>query len=211
MYCKKCGTDNPDGAVYCRNCGFELSAARRNNASSAPASHRAAGPDRLDRGAAPAPSYGRDMRASAPRYGAKDAAPADDMNRPLSTWAYYGLSLLYGLSIINIFTILFLVAFYASGGGRAMNSAFSELYGYDSGINAALNSTAGLVVLLWVISILGFVGFVLMILFSCKVVKNWALIKFSRGSLLKWATVVLLYIIATIILVSTASSTLRYW
>ena len=31
MYCKKCGTDNPDGAVYCRNCGFELSAARRNN------------------------------------------------------------------------------------------------------------------------------------------------------------------------------------
>ena len=76
MYCKKCGTDNPDGAVYCRNCGFELSAARRNNASSAPAPHRAAGPDRLDRGAAPAPSYGRDMRASAPRYGAKDAAPA---------------------------------------------------------------------------------------------------------------------------------------
>lgn len=30
MRCKKCGTDNPDSASYCRNCGFELSAIRRN-------------------------------------------------------------------------------------------------------------------------------------------------------------------------------------
>jgi len=34
MRCKKCGTDNPDSASYCRNCGFELSAIRRNRASS---------------------------------------------------------------------------------------------------------------------------------------------------------------------------------
>ena len=24
MYCKKCGTENPEGASYCRNCGIEL-------------------------------------------------------------------------------------------------------------------------------------------------------------------------------------------
>ncbi len=210
MYCKKCGTDNPEGAVYCRNCGFELSAARRNNASSAPAPHRAASPERMERGAAPAPSYGRDLRASAPRYGA-DTAPADGMNKPLSTWAYYGLGLLYGLAIVNIFTILLLVAFYAEGGGSAMSQAYSNLYGYDSSVNAALNSTAGFLAILWIISILGFVGFVLMVLFSCKIVKNWGLIKFSRGSLLKWVTVVLLYIILTIILVAQARSGSRFW
>ena len=27
--CKKCGTDNPDSASYCRGCGYELSAIRK--------------------------------------------------------------------------------------------------------------------------------------------------------------------------------------
>lgn len=26
MYCKKCGTQNPDGAKFCKNCGYELNA-----------------------------------------------------------------------------------------------------------------------------------------------------------------------------------------
>ena len=29
MICKQCGTDNPDSASYCRNCGYELSAIRK--------------------------------------------------------------------------------------------------------------------------------------------------------------------------------------
>ena len=112
--------------------------------------------------------------------------------------------------IINIFTIFFLIGFYASGSSDLVNEAY-RYYGYDSSVNAVLNSTTGLLAVMWIITILGFIGFVLMILFSCKIVKNWALIKFSRGSLLKWVTVVLLLILSIIVIGVTASNASRNW
>ena len=208
MYCKKCGTENPDGAMYCRSCGYELAPARRN--ASGASSMRARDDDRYDRtegadyGAPPAPSYARENRGYADRSRARSAEP-DDLYKPLSTWAYYGLSLLYGMSVINIFTILTLVAFYAQGGGRALAQGYSY-YGLDSSVNGALAALTGSIALLWIISIIGFVGFVMMIIFSCGAVKNMALIKFSRGSLLKWITVVIFIIIWIIITAARARS-----
>ncbi len=190
MYCKKCGTDNPDGAVYCRNCGYELTQARR-NAGSAPASSsplRGGGLDRNERlSPAPAPSYGgRDTRAAASSY-SRDAAPTDKY-KPLSTWAYYGLSLLYGLSIIAIFTITTLVVIYIAGGAASAAGAGGEF-------SAFMDVFGGSMAVLWIISIVGLAGFVMMILFSCGIVKNVALMKFSRGYLLKWGTVLILIIV----------------
>ncbi len=131
MRCKKCGTDNPDGASYCRNCGYEMSAIRKSSASSdtykddKTASYGSRGETGYDRGGYTAgggfesDDYGRggydrgttgragyvDSRTSSRTPSASDV-PAGYSAEPLSMWAYMGLSVLFGIPMAGFICLI---------------------------------------------------------------------------------------------------------
>ena len=87
MRCKKCGTDNPDNASYCRNCGSELSAIRKSRGSS--------------------DAYGAEKTYVYRKNVEPDPmAPAGYSAEPLSMWAYMGLTLLFCIPLAGFICLI---------------------------------------------------------------------------------------------------------
>ena len=102
MYCKKCGADNPEGAMFCRKCGYEIAFQKK-----APARGE---PEPIRRQVRkPEPGTLRTMStpswsASAPMWGSAEIPETEDdydEDHPLSMWGYFGFSLLFGIPVIG--------------------------------------------------------------------------------------------------------------
>ena len=126
MRCKKCGTDNPDSASYCRNCGFELSAIRKSKVSSAESD----ADKTVSFGETPAPSSACEPGKAAAFRKAREFGddrggykagggngysdvnppsadvPAGYSAEPLSMWAYMGLSVLFGIPMAGFICLI---------------------------------------------------------------------------------------------------------
>ncbi len=102
MYCKRCGTDNADGMLYCRNCG-------------APLGGRPDPPD-------------SDSKINTPPYSPNTTpvhAEIPEEYKPISMWGYFGYELLFSIPLIGL---ILLLVFSFGGTGNINLKNFARSY-----------------------------------------------------------------------------------
>lgn len=186
MICKKCGTENPDSASYCRGCGYELSAIRKGTVpadtygTDDTVSYGTSGDSGYDRGGY---SAGGGFDSDDYGYGGsgRSGRERNSLDPGYGGGGYSGGS--------------------RSGGGRSGGGYSGGGYGgggypgggYSPASSSSTNVPAGYSadpLSMW--AYMGFTllfgiplaGFICLIVFACGAVKNINLVNYARGVLL---------------------------